>query len=122
MASGTKIHWVRTIAAGVLAELAVFAVVFPVLHFLGQRAFLASILIASALMPFLFAIWLCRRVESQFILHGALVGLVAALFYTALSLGLGQTQPLLYKVAHVLKVVGGACGGFVAARGKPSEG
>jgi hypothetical protein len=122
MANAAKIHWVRAIATGILAELAVFAIVFPVLHFFGQRAFLASILIASALMPFLFAIWLCHRVESQFVLHGALVGLVAALFYTGLALGLGQTQPLLYKIAHVLKVVGGACGGLVAARQKPSEG
>ena len=72
MAKAAKIHWVRTIATGILAELAVFAIVFPVLHFFGQRAFLASILIASALMPFLFAIWLCHRVESQFVLHGAL--------------------------------------------------
>ena len=117
MANSTKIHWVRTILAGILAELAVFLIVFPVLHFWGQRAFLASILIASALVPFLFAIWLCRHVESRFVLHGALVGLVAALFYTGLALGLGQTQPFLFKIAHVLKVVGGACGGVVAAQG-----
>ena len=122
MANGTKIHWIRTILAGILTELAVFLIVFPVLHFWGQRAFLASILIASALMPFLFAIWLCRHVESRFVLHGALVGLVAALFYTGLALGLGQTQPLLYKIAHVLKVVGGASGGVVVARRKPGEG
>ena len=122
MANGTKIHWIRTILAGILTELAVFLIVFPVLHFWGQRAFLASILIVSALMPFLFAIWLCRHVESRFVLHGALVGLVAALFYTGLALGLGQTQPLLYKIAHVLKVVGGASGGVVVARRKPGEG
>lgn len=122
MANAPKIHWTRTIAAGVFAELGVFAVVFPVLHFFGQRAFLASILVASALMPLLFAIWVCRRVESQFVLHGALVGLVAALFYTALALGLGQTQPLLYKVAHGLKIVGGACGGLLAAWQKRIEG
>jgi len=122
MGASAKIHFGRVLLAGVLAELSVFAIVLPVGHFLGQRAFLASILIASALMPFLFAIWVGRRIESQFVLHGALIGLVAALFYTALALGLGQTQPLLYKIAHGLKIVGGACGGMVAARRRTSEG
>ncbi len=47
---------------GVLAEMAVFAIVFPVLHFFGHRAFLASILIASAAMPFVFVLREQRRV------------------------------------------------------------
>jgi len=88
--------------------------VFPVLHFFGQQAFLASILIASAGLPFILAVWVCRRVESNFVLHGALVGLVAFLIYMALAWG--QPQPLLYKIAHVLKLVGGAAGGFAASR------
>jgi len=118
MANTAKIHFGRVLLAGILAELCVFAIVFPVGRFLGQRAFLESILIASALVPFVFAIWVGRRIESQFVLHGALVGLVAALFYSALALGLGQTQPLLYKMAHGLKVVGGACGGLLVSRRK----
>jgi hypothetical protein len=76
----------------VLAELTVFAIVFPARALFGQRAFLASIVIASAVMPFVFALWVCRRVESRFVLHGALVGVVAALFYLALASG--QPQPL----------------------------
>jgi len=102
-----------------MAELLVFAIVFPVLYLFGQRAFLASILIASAVMPFIFAVWVGRRVESRFVLHGALVGLVAALIY--MGLAWGQRQPLLYKIAHGLKVVGGVAGGAVAARRKSAE-
>ena len=101
---------------GFLAELLVFAIVFPVLYLFGQRAFLASILIASAAMPFGFAVWVGRRIESRFVLHGALVGLVAALVY--MGLAWGQPQPLLYKIAHGLKVIGGAAGGVVASRRK----
>jgi hypothetical protein len=89
-------------------------------HFFGQRAFLASILIASAVMPFLFALWVGRHVQSLFLLHGLLVGAVAALFY--LVLAWGQPQPVLYRVAHGLKLVGGACGGMVVARRKPGAG
>lgn len=108
------------LVAGVLAELLVFAVVFPTLHFFGQRAFLVSILVASAVMPFLFALWVGRHIDSGFVLHGALVGVVAALFYLALAWG--QPEPLLYKVAHGLKVVGGIAGGVVASRWKLAEG
>ena len=118
MANSAQIHWVRAVLGGFLAELCVFAIVFPARSLFGQQAFLVSILIASAAMPFLFALWVCRRIESRFVLHGALVGLVAALFYLALAWG--QPQPLLYKVAHGLKVVGGALGGLVASRRKPS--
>ena len=99
-------RWGRILLGGFLAELLVFAIVFPVRHFFGERAFLASILIASAAMPFALAIWVCRRAESGFVLQGALVGVVA----------------MLYKVAHGLKVVGGLAGGAVGSRRKPAAG
>src|SRR5256885_13896618 len=111
-----RLRWGRVLIAGFLAELMVFAIVFPVLYVFGQRAFLASILIASAVMPFIFAVWVGKRIESQFLLHGALVGVVAFLIYTAIAWG--QTQPLLYKIAHGLKIVGGAAGGFVSSRNR----
>jgi uncharacterized membrane protein HdeD (DUF308 family) len=114
MANSGKFYWGRVVVGGVLSELAVFVIVFPTLRFFGQRAFLASILIASAVMPLLLAIWVCRRVESRFVLHGALVGVVAALFYVALTRG--QSEPVLYVVAHGLKIVGGAIGGAIASR------
>lgn len=119
MAKSPRIHWGRVALGGFLAELMVFAIVFPVRSLFGQRAFLASIVIASAVMPFLFALWVARRIESLFTLHGALVGLVAALIY--LVLAWGQPQPLLYKIAHGLKVVGGALGGLLASRRKPTS-
>lgn len=120
MVKSSRIHWGRILAGGFFAELIVFAIVFPVRHFFGQQAFLASVLIASAGMPFLFALWVGRHIDSRFALHGALVGLVAALFY--LVLAWGQPQPLLYKIAHGLKVVGGAAGGVVASRRRPAAG
>jgi uncharacterized membrane protein HdeD (DUF308 family) len=108
-----NLHWGRVLAGGICAELAVFAIVFPVLHFFGQTAFLASILISSAALPFLFALWVDRRVESHFVLHGLMVGVVAALMY--LIVAWGQPEPFLYKVAHGLKLVGGLLGGAASA-------
>jgi hypothetical protein len=43
-----------------------------------------------------------------------LVGVVAALVY--LIVAWGQPEPLLYKIAHGLKLVGGLLGGVLAAR------
>jgi hypothetical protein len=39
---------------------------------------------------------------------------VAALIYVALTRA--QPEPFAYLVAHALKLMGGACGGFVAQR------
>ena len=114
MAKSARIHWGRAAAGGFFAEVLVLAIVFPVLYLLGERAFLGSILVASAVMPFIFALWVGRYIESRFVLHGALVGVVAMLIY--LVLAWGQPQPLLYKIAHGLKLVGGVIGGWVASR------
>src|SRR2546430_10349938 len=39
----------------------------------------------SFVMCFLGALWVCRPIESHFILHGTLVGVVAALIYVTLT-------------------------------------
>ena len=112
----TQLRWGRVLVGGFLAELLVFAIVFPVRAAFGEQAFLVSIPIASAVAPFLFAIWVGRPIASRFVLHGALVGLTAALIY--LGLAWGQPEPLLYKISHVLKVVGGIAGGLAVSRRK----
>jgi putative membrane protein (TIGR04086 family) len=108
-----RVRWLLAIAAGFVAELFVFAIVFLVLYLWGQTAFLVSILVASAVMPFVGAMWVGRRVASDFVMHGAIVGLVAALAYVAIAWG--QPEPALYKIAHGLKLIGGALGGKIAA-------
>lgn len=64
-------------------------------------------------MPFLFALSVDKGVESHFVLHGLAVGVVAALMYVIVAWG--QPEPLLYKVAHGLKLVGGLLGGVTSA-------
>ncbi len=63
----SSLRWGRILGAGILAELA--------------------ILIASFAVPFADALWVCHRAASQFALHGALVGLVAALLYMIVAWG-----------------------------------
>jgi hypothetical protein len=55
------------------------------------------------------------RTTSRYVLHGAIVGFVAAIIYIAMTAGV--MLPTAYIVAHFLKVLGGMTGGYaVAAR------
>ena len=112
-----------------LAELCVIAIFF-VLLFGAMAAGVPEIarplstldyvdaLVSSFVMVFVFTLWLGRRIESGFVLHGILVGVVAMLLFVALNLGLNGTleEPPLYWVAHGLKILGGLTGGLVAER------
>jgi len=109
-----RIHWVRILIGGFLAEASVFAVVVPVFLLFGQRAVSYAALSGSLVMCFLFALWVGRRIESRLVLHGILVGVVATLLYVGLTRG--RPEPSVYLVAHALKIVGGAVGGFFAER------
>ena len=112
--SRTRIHWGRTLLGGLFAEVALILAIVPLGLRLGDNFLHYTAPPGSFVMCFLGALWVCRRIESHFILHGTLVGVVAALIYVALTRG--QPEPLAYIVAHALKLVGGACGGLVAQR------
>ena len=114
MSASMQIHWVRALIGGFLAEAAVFVVVIPVVMTAGQHPLLYIAPVASLVACFLFAIWVGRRLESGFVLHGVLVGVVATLIYVAITRA--QPEPPAYLLAHALKLLGGAAGGFIAAR------
>jgi len=99
---------------GLLAEVALILAIVPLGLRLGDNFLHYTAPPGSFVMCFLGALWVGRRIESHFILHGTFVGVVAALIYVALTRA--QPEPLAYIVAHALKLVGGACGGFIAQR------
>lgn len=113
MEKSAKISWGRVIVAGLLAEVILFVIVFSLLRVFGRQAFLVSIVIGSAVLPFLFAFWVGRNVNSRFVLHGGLVGVVAVLFYVIVSRA--RPEPMLDVISHGLKLVGGVLGGFAAS-------
>jgi putative membrane protein (TIGR04086 family) len=110
--SNTTIRWWRILLAGLLAEIALILAIVPVGLHLGENFLHYTAPPGSFVMCFLGALWVCRRIESHFILQGTLVGIVAALIYIAVTRA--QPEPFAYIVAHALKLAGGACGGFVA--------
>jgi putative membrane protein (TIGR04086 family) len=112
--SGTRIHWGRILIGGLLAEVALILAIVPLGLHLGDNFLHYTAPPGSFVMCFLGALWVGRRIESHFILHGTLVGVVAALIYVALTRA--QSEPFAYIVAHMLKLAGGACGGYFAQR------
>jgi putative membrane protein (TIGR04086 family) len=112
--SRAKIHWGRIVVGGVAAEAALILAIVPLGLRLGENFLHYTAPPGSFITCFLGALWVCRRIEARYILHGTLVGVVAALIYLALTRA--QPEPAAYILAHALKLVGGACGGWAAER------
>lgn len=129
MSAVRQVHWGRIVVTGFLSEVAVFAI-FLLLLMLATLAGIPEVarpistldyidaVLASFAMVFLFTLWLGRRIESRFVLHGALVGVVGILLFGIMWVATtgSLAQPPLYVVAHLLKVLGGMTGGIVVQR------
>ena len=125
--------WGRAVLGGLLAEVLVFLIVTPVGLMIGLDTVQAqpvgsipvlnyAIVIASFIAPLLLTQWVARRLTSQFVVHGFLVGFTAFVLYMIPMLLTGESQPLAYWIAHAAKIVGGLTGGFIAARRHAARG
>jgi putative membrane protein (TIGR04086 family) len=119
-------RWLRPILGGILAEMLVLVLILPVALAVGfdlsagdpssvPPALNTAIVIASFVAPLLLTQWVARRLTSQFVLHGFLVGFTAFAVYMIPMALSGETQPLVYWIAHAMKILGGIAGGVVAA-------
>jgi putative membrane protein (TIGR04086 family) len=110
-----KIEWLRILVGAVLAELILFAIAI-VMYMIpnGSVALLYIVPPACLAATLFFGYRVAAHARTRFILHGALVGCVAALLYIALTWG--RTLPISYLISHFIKVIGGAAGGYLAQR------
>jgi hypothetical protein len=108
------IRWSWILLGGLLTELTIFGIALPLALLFGQESLLYIVPPASLFAAFTLGMWAARKVPQRRVLHGALVGTAAMLIYV--GMGLGQPEPIAYIIAHALKVVGGAAGGFVALK------
>lgn len=129
MSDARQIRLGRIVVGAFLAEASVLALFFLFL-FIARLAGVpelaapmtpfdyADAMVGSFASMFLFTLWVCRRVESRFVLHGVLVAVVAIVLFVTLIFAVNRTfyEPALYWVAHALKIVGGIAGGVVAER------
>ena len=118
-------NWKRAILGGLLAEVLVLLLIAPVgravFDQLGDPANMPpvvnyAIVTASFVAPLLLTQWVARRLTSQFVLHGFLVGFTAFVIYMIPMTLSGESQPLMYWIAHAMKILGGVTGGLVAGR------
>lgn len=106
------IRWVRIIVAAVLVEVALLAIAIPLNMSANGRAILLALVIPLCVVGvFIGGWWAAQRASGLFVLHGLLVGIVAALIYGALTWKM--SLPTAYVVANYLKLVAGAGGGAV---------
>ena len=111
-----SIQWGRVLLAAFLMELVLFAIAVPLYLSGAGRVNFYVVPPVALIATFAVTVWLGRKINSMFVLHGVLIGVVGTLMY--LGLTRAQPEPWQYWVAHALKVVGGAAGGMVLARRK----
>ena len=131
MSAVRRIHWKWILIAGFFAEATVF-VIFFLLLFAATAAGVPAIarpmgtldyidaMVSSFAIVFLFTLWVGKRIESAFVTHGVLIGVLGILLFAIMWIATTRSlaQPPLYVVAHVLKVLGGIAGGLVAEKRK----
>lgn len=117
-----SIRWGRIVLGAFLAELILVVFVIPIRALGGPESAVTVVAVAGSFLVFVPVAWWLFRSAPKPVLHGALMGVAAALMYTLLVL-VGQyfapdspPIPFIYYVAHVLKVAGGAVGGWFALR------
>jgi type IV secretory pathway TrbD component len=109
-----SIQWGRVVLAAFLMELVLFAIAIPLFLSGAGRVLVYVVPPAALIATFAVTVWLGRKINSNFVLHGVLIGIVGTLMYVGLTRA--QPEPWQYWAAHALKVVGGAAGGMVLAR------
>jgi hypothetical protein len=131
MGAMRRIHWKWVVVASLLAEATVIAIFFLLL-LAATAAGVPEIarpmstldyidaMVSSFVMVFLFTLWVGKRIDSAFVTHGVLIGVLGILLFTVMWIATTRSlaQPPLYIVAHALKVVGGISGGLVAEKRK----
>jgi hypothetical protein len=108
------IQWGRVLFAAFLMEVILIGIAVPLFMSGAGRVLVYVIPPAAFFATFFVTVWLGRKIKSQFVLHGILIGVVGTLMYIALTRA--QPEPWQYWLAHALKIAGGAAGGMVLAR------
>jgi putative membrane protein (TIGR04086 family) len=121
-----KINWGRVLNAGLIAEILLIGLyqIFASLHGNFDQANYIFVVVGSFVFMLVGALWVGQKIESRFVLHGFLVGVVAIVYYVIRSLpdALSGQYPVNYwlgvLIGHPPKLLGGIVGGYLARRRK----
>jgi hypothetical protein len=124
-----RLRWGRAAIAAILAEAVLICIAIPVYASMTEAD--ATSLLGTVVPPASFVIfiaagyWSAKPVPGAASLQGALAGIVAVVAYITLGFvaslfvaGTSVTDGFTpaYLVAHVLKIAGGAIGGWIVSR------
>lgn len=124
-----SIQWVRILLVALLIEAALIVAAIPIfLAGISQQAFIAAVLVAIVVVPFLLTRWAARKVRSRVVLHGFLIGIVATLIYLGLLLpqpgGIGAAVdlygPAIFALANGLRILATVLGAASENRRRPA--
>jgi len=114
-----RIRWGRVVLAAVAAEAAVILLIVVISTIKPEFRESAGYYVApaaSAVATFLMVLWVARKLKSDFVLHGILVGVVGVALTGAFIFAAKPEDRLMYGVSYVLRIIGGYLGGVVARR------
>jgi hypothetical protein len=115
----TRIHWGRVVLAAVAAEASVILLIAAISIARPEFRESAGYYVAapaSALATFLMTVWVVRNLETGFILHGILVGLIGVVLTGGFIFLAKPEDRVMYGVSFVLRIIGGYLGGVVARK------
>jgi len=114
-----NIRWGRILLASVAAEVLVILSLLTasaVFKVPGEVAGYYVAPPASAVATFAMALWVTRKLQSRFVLHGILVGIVGVALTGGFVFMAKPEDRLMYVVSFALRIAGGYLGGLVAQR------
>ena len=123
-----RLRWLRALVAALVAEVVLACIAAPIFYEMGTSGTdtLNLLIPPASFVVFVLAGWWAARPEPRnAVLTGALAGVWAVVLYIGLGLVASQfvkgtsvtdgfTTP--YLLAHALKILGGALGGWLSAR------
>jgi hypothetical protein len=125
-----RIHWFRVLLGGFLIEVVLAIVLLGGFAAAGvdiakgvSAASAVIIGVGCFAAAFVVVLWLGRGIQSQLVLHGFLMGLVATLLYVGLVAGSGQMSaalaaygPATFVTINAVRLVGAVFGGIASER------
>lgn len=127
-----KIKWIRVLIAGIWAEALLLVVRIPIRLYFGAAPPIYIGVIVWFVPMFLGGLWVAKKLESRYILHGVLVGIVANIVFLPMGLLSSMILPatitdpnvqisnllmvIVFIAAILVKILGSVFGSYIGGK------